>query len=52
MPIVTELHGFNEDIIKEAIEYEISRDGQVFLSITGWKTYRICGQKSQGYVPI
>lgn len=31
MPIVTELHGFNEDIIKEAIEYEISRDGQVFF---------------------
>ena len=31
MPIVTELHGFNEDIIKEAIEYEISRNGQVFF---------------------
>ncbi len=31
MPIVTELHGFNEDIIKEAIEYEVSRDGQVFF---------------------
>ena len=31
MPIVTELHGFNEDIIKEGIEYEISRNGQVFF---------------------
>ncbi len=31
MPIVTELHGFNEDIIKEGIEYEISRNGQVFI---------------------
>lgn len=31
MPIVTELHGFNEDIIKEGIEYEVSRNGQVFI---------------------
>jgi len=31
MPIVTELHGFNEDIVKEGIEYEISRNGQVFF---------------------
>ncbi len=31
MPIVTELHGFNEEIIKEGIEYEVSRDGQVFF---------------------
>jgi transcription-repair coupling factor (superfamily II helicase) len=31
MPIVTELYGFNEEIIKEGIEYEISRNGQVFF---------------------
>jgi transcription-repair coupling factor (superfamily II helicase) len=31
MPIVTELHGFNEDIIKEGIEYEVNRNGQVFF---------------------
>ena len=31
MPIVTELHGFNEDIIREGIEYEVSRNGQVFF---------------------
>lgn len=31
MPIITELHGFNEDIIKEGIEYEVSRNGQVFI---------------------
>ncbi|MEE4197414.1 MAG: transcription-repair coupling factor [Bacteroidales bacterium] len=30
-PIVTELHSFNEDIIKEAIEYEFQRNGQVFF---------------------
>jgi transcription-repair coupling factor (superfamily II helicase) len=31
MPIVTELHGFNEDIIREGIEYEVARNGQVFI---------------------
>lgn len=30
-PIFTELHSFNEDLIKEAIEYEVSRGGQVFF---------------------
>lgn len=30
-PIFTELHGFNEDIIKEAILYEVERNGQVFF---------------------
>ena len=31
MPIATELYGYNEDIIKEGIEYEVSRNGQVFF---------------------
>jgi len=31
MPIITELHGFNEEIIKEGIEYEVARNGQVFF---------------------
>lgn len=31
MPIITELHGFNEEIIREGIEYEVSRNGQVFF---------------------
>ena len=30
-PIITELYVFNEEIIKEAIEYEVSRGGQVFF---------------------
>ena len=30
-PIVTELHTFNDDIIREGIDYEISRGGQVFF---------------------
>jgi transcription-repair coupling factor (superfamily II helicase) len=30
-PIQTELHTFNEDIIREAINFEISRNGQVFV---------------------
>ncbi|MFN2335784.1 MAG: transcription-repair coupling factor [Bacteroidales bacterium] len=30
-PIITELHGFNEDIVREGIVYEVSRNGQVFF---------------------
>lgn len=30
-PILTELHSFNEEIIKEAINYEFERNGQVFF---------------------
>jgi len=30
-PIITELHTYNEDIIKEAILYEVERGGQVFF---------------------
>ncbi|UCG29043.1 MAG: transcription-repair coupling factor [Bacteroidales bacterium] len=30
-PIITELHTFDEKLIKEAIEYEVSRSGQVFF---------------------
>ncbi|MCX6234796.1 MAG: transcription-repair coupling factor [Bacteroidetes bacterium] len=30
-PIQTELHSFNEDIIRDAIRYEISRGGQVYF---------------------
>jgi transcription-repair coupling factor (superfamily II helicase) len=31
MPIATELYGYNEEIIKEGVEYEVSRGGQVFF---------------------
>ena len=30
-PVVTELHVFNDTLIKEAVEYEIDRGGQVFF---------------------
>ncbi len=30
-PILTELHAFHPDIIRQAIEYELNRDGQVFF---------------------
>jgi transcription-repair coupling factor (superfamily II helicase) len=30
-PIITELHTFNEDIIKEAVNYEFNRNGQIFF---------------------
>ena len=31
MPIATELYGYNEEIVKEGIEYELQRNGQVFF---------------------
>lgn len=34
-PVITEVHTFNEDIIKEGIEYEVNRGGQVFF-INNW----------------
>lgn len=30
-PIVTEVHTFNEDMIRESINYEVERNGQVFF---------------------
>lgn len=30
-PILTEVHTFNEEIIKEAVNYELNRNGQVFF---------------------
>jgi transcription-repair coupling factor (superfamily II helicase) len=30
-PVVTELHVFNDKLIKEAVEFEINREGQVFF---------------------
>ncbi len=30
-PIITEVHAFNEDLIRDAVNYEVSRGGQVFF---------------------
>jgi len=30
-PIITELHGFNEEFIRDAVQYEVGRGGQVFF---------------------
>ncbi len=30
-PITTEVHGFNEQLIREAIAYEVDRNGQIFF---------------------
>ncbi|MFT6845263.1 MAG: transcription-repair coupling factor (superfamily II helicase), partial [Flavobacteriales bacterium] len=30
-PVQTEIHGFNEEIIRDAIAYELSRNGQVYF---------------------
>ncbi|MCX6252190.1 MAG: transcription-repair coupling factor [Bacteroidetes bacterium] len=33
-PVQTELHSFNEELIRDAIHYELSRNGQVFFVTT------------------
>jgi len=30
-PILTEVHSFNEELIRDAIMYEVKRNGQVFF---------------------
>ena len=30
-PVQTELHPFNEDVLRDAIQYELDRNGQVFF---------------------
>jgi len=30
-PIITEIHTFNDEVVREAIDYELSRNGQVFF---------------------
>jgi transcription-repair coupling factor (superfamily II helicase) len=37
-PIDTNVVGFSEELIRDAISYEIQRNGQVFLSIIESKT--------------
>jgi transcription-repair coupling factor (superfamily II helicase) len=39
-PIETNVVGFSEEVIRDAISYEIQRNGQVFSSITALKTLR------------
>jgi transcription-repair coupling factor (superfamily II helicase) len=39
-PIETNVVGFSEEVIRDAISYEIQRNGQVFSSITASKTLR------------
>ena len=38
-PIQTEVHTFNEDIITEAINFEMSRNGQVFFVNTAYRIW-------------
>jgi len=34
-PVTTELHAFNEEIIRDAVSREIKREDRYFLFITG-----------------
>ena len=39
-PVQTEITPFNEETIRDAIAYEISRGGQAYLYTTAWATSR------------
>jgi len=41
-PIQTQIRSFGAEVISDAINYEISRGGQVFLCTTGCKIYWMC----------
>lgn len=50
-PIVTELHRFDEPLIKEVIQYEIARNGQVFFIHNRVETIRDIQGMLQRIVP-
>lgn len=50
-PIVTELHRFDEQLIKETIMYEMSRDGQVFFIHNRVETIRDIQGMLQRVIP-
>ena len=39
LPVQTEIIDFSENVIKDAINEEIERGGQVFLYITKWRIF-------------
>ncbi len=50
-PIVTELHRFDEQLIKEVIQYELSRNGQVFFIHNRVETIRDIQGMLQRVIP-
>lgn len=50
-PVVTELHVFNEKLIKEAVEFELEREGQVFFIHNRVADLRQLGGLIQKLVP-
>jgi transcription-repair coupling factor (superfamily II helicase) len=50
-PVLTELHVFNETLIKEAVEFELERDGQVFFIHNRVADLRQLGGLIQKLVP-
>lgn len=50
-PVLTELHVFNEKLIKESVEFELDRDGQVFFIHNRVADLRQLGGLIQKLVP-
>ncbi|MFW5973359.1 MAG: DEAD/DEAH box helicase, partial [Bacteroidota bacterium] len=50
-PIVTEIHGYNKDLIRDAIHYEIGRGGQVFFIHNRVQTIEEIATTLRGMLP-
>ncbi|WP_028567142.1 transcription-repair coupling factor [Salisaeta longa] len=50
-PITTEIHTFNEDLVRDALVYELSRGGQVFFIHNRVKTIDEIAAMVRGMVP-
>jgi transcription-repair coupling factor (superfamily II helicase) len=50
-PIITEIHGFDKDLIRDAIRYEKSRGGQVFFIHNRVKSIREVAEMVRAMVP-
>ena len=50
-PVTTELHSFSDEIVKEAIEYEVQRGGQVFVLHNRVQSIQQMAMKIRGLCP-
>jgi len=50
-PIITEIHGYNKDLIRDAIQYEVTRGGQVFFIHNRVKSIEEVAAMLRGMLP-
>ena len=50
-PIITEIHGYNKDLIRDAIQYEVTRGGQAFFIHNRVKSIEEVAAMLRGMLP-